>query len=259
MSMFPRCLCVAAVWSAFLLANPLAAQPRKAKPFTVSGTVVDTRGKPLEGVTVWLNADFVYGRASTTTGADGRYAMGALIKATYRAKAWITAKYAGGTVCQRLAMPTPTDYNSFTVSSGAVRNFRWQLTGKIGFTDSYFGASISIWGFNGELRDAARAVEFTLTPTGPLLDGSLGAVIVKEAALDYPSSDDGLYDLPLGTYKLKAILIGRDGSRTRLNLKALGPAPYQSEIDLVWRTESRCGFGFDSGVQPFAVQLARAR
>jgi hypothetical protein len=40
-----------------------------------------------------------------------------------------------------------------------------------------------------------RAVEFTLTPTGPLVDGSQGAVIVKEAPLEYPSSVDGLYGL----------------------------------------------------------------
>jgi Carboxypeptidase regulatory-like domain len=249
--------CVAPV---LVMTYPLVApaQPRKpAKPFTVTGTVVDTKGRPLEGVTVWINADFVYGRASATTGPDGRYAFSELLRATYRADAWVKVPYAGGSVCQRLAMPKPGDYNSFPVSGGAVRDFRWQLTGKIGFTDSYFGASIRIWDLDNTLGDA-RSVVFKLTPVGPLIDGSPGTVIVKEAVLDYPSSDDGLDDLPLGTYKMTAIMVGKDGRKSPLLAAPLGSETFRPEIDLVWRAEPRCGFGSDSGVAPFGVSFRRA-
>jgi Carboxypeptidase regulatory-like domain len=240
-----------------LVSSALSAQTRL-QAFTVSGIVLDTKGKPLKGALVRLRADFVYGRAEVTTGADGRYAISDLIKATYRAEAYVERNYAGATVCQRLAMPKPTDYNSFPVSQGAERNFRWQLIGKVGNTDSYFGATILI--FNSDLsQDTSRAVEFTLTPTGSLLDGSKASVIVKEAPLEYPSSDDGLYDLPLGTYRLKAVLIGKDGSRTPLNAATVDSKTYQPEIEIKWRSENRCGLGTDSGVKPFFVQLEQPK
>lgn len=245
--------------TATLACVPLTAdaQPRKtAKPFTISGTVTDTKGRPLEGVEVSVNADFVYGRASATTGPDGRYGFSDLLKATYRAKAWVKAPYAGGKVCQRLAMPKPTDYNSFAISSGAVRDFRWQLTGKIGFTDSFFGASIRIWDLENTLA-GARSVIFTLTPTGPLIDGSPGVIIVREAVLAYPSSDDGLDDLPLGTYRLKAAMVGKDGRQFPLVAAPIGSEAFRPEIDLVWRAEPRCGFASDNGVMPFGVSFRR--
>ncbi|MCU0758069.1 MAG: carboxypeptidase-like regulatory domain-containing protein [Steroidobacteraceae bacterium] len=244
--------------AALLLApTPASSQSRKPRPFTVSGIVLDTAGKPLQGAQVWLRADFVYGRATATTGPDGRFVIGDLIKATYRAEAFFETKYAGSTVCHRLAMPKPTDYNSFPVSEGAERDFRWQLTGKIGFTDTYFGASIRIWQMDAALLDAARAVEFTLAPTGPLLDGSQGSVIVREALLEYPASDDGLDDLPLGTYRLTAVLIGKDGRRAPLRVKALESQDFRPELALVWRSEGSCGMGSDNGVKPFFVELAR--
>lgn len=242
-----------------LISSALSAQTPKLRPFTVSGIVLDTKGKPLKGARVRLRADFVVGRAEVTSGADGRYTISDLIKATYRAEAYYDAPYAGTKVCLLLAMPKPTDYNSFPVSQGAERNFRWQLTGKVGNTDSYFGATILIGWSDILTPDNSRAVEFTLTPTGPLLDGSKASVIVKEAPLAYPASDDGLYDLPLGTYKLKAVLIRKDGSRTPLNLARSGSETYQPEIELVWRPQSHCVLGTESGVEPFFVQLEQPK
>jgi hypothetical protein len=249
---------IALVCALVLMSGAMVAQTSKPKPFTVSGIVLDTRGKPLQGARVWLRADFVYGRAEVTTGADGRYTISDLIKATYRAEAYHETKYAGTRVCVRLAMPKPTDYNSFPVNQGAERNFRWQLTGKFGNTDAYFGATIRI--SNSYLfHDTSRSVEFTLTPTGPLLDGSTASVIVKQAPLDYPASDDGLYDVPLGTYKLKAVLIGKDGSRTPLKIATLASPSHQPEVELIWRSENRCGLGAASGVKPFLLQLEKPK
>ena len=104
----------------------------------------------------------------------------------------------------------------------------------MGYTDNFFGASLSFW-LEGIPRATARAVEFMLTPTGPLLDGSTASVIVGEAILKYPSSDDGLRDLPVGTYRLKAVLIDKDGSRTSLGIATAGSSEYEREIDLVCR------------------------
>jgi Carboxypeptidase regulatory-like domain len=241
------------------VSSAFCTQSQRAAPFTVSGVVFDTNGRPLEGAVVRVRADFIYGRAETHTGPDGRYAISDLIRATYRAEAFIEREYAGGTVCQRIAMPKPTDYNSFPVSQGAVRNFRWQLTGKLGYTNTYLGASIGIW-LSDLPRESSRGVEFTLTPTGPLFDGSKGAVIVREAVFKYPASDDGLTDLPLGTYKLSAVLIGKDGRRAPLRIATLTDQTFAREVDLVWRPQDQgCFGGFNSGVQPFMVRLELAR
>jgi Carboxypeptidase regulatory-like domain len=238
-----------------LVSSPLSAQTRKLQPFSVSGIVLDTKGKPLKGASVQLRIDFVYGQASVTTDANGRYLFKDLLKGTYRAEASIEKKYATTTVCQRLAMPNPNDYDSFSVSQGVERNFRWQLTGRVGREQSYFGATILIYNITSDpFDDTSSAVEFTLTPTANLFDGSKAEVIVKQAPLEYPSSDDGLYDLPLGMYKLKAVLIAKNGSRTPLNA-AKTDGVFKPEIDVVWDSEKRCGT--DSGVKPFFVQLER--
>jgi hypothetical protein len=234
-----------------LLVTESAAQ---LKPFTVSGIVLDTKGKPLAGAEVRLRADFVYGRAQATTGANGRYMITDLIKATYRIEAFIKAKYAGATVCPRLAMPNPNDYNSFPVSSGAERNFRWQLTGKVGRTDQFFGASIRFWG-SSDLYPTSKAIELTLTPTGPQLDGSKGAVIVRQALLEVPASDDGLYDIPLGTYRLQAVRIGKDGSRTPIRVGKIGEPADQTSLEVSWTPSRVCEFGGESGVEPFFLML----
>ncbi len=233
-----------------------SAYAQKPRPFTVSGSVVDSRGKPLEGAEVSLNADFVYGRASTTTGADGRYVLTDLIKATYRVQAWIKAPYAGRTICHRLAMPKATDYNSFPVSAGAVRNFRWQMSGRMGNSGSFFGAGVRVWFADTLPLNSGAAIEFTLVPTSALLDGSKGAIVVRQAPLVTPASEIGIDDVPLATYRMKAVLVKGDGQRIPLKLKAIGTDRHASEIDVVWSTESRCAFGTDNGVTgPFVVEI----
>ncbi len=233
-----------------------SAYAQKPRPLTVSGSVVDSRGKPLEGAEVSLNADFVYGRASATTGADGRYMMTDLIKATYRAQAWIKAPYAGRTICHRLAMPKATDYNSFPVSAGAVRSFRWQMSGRIGNSDSFFGAGVRVWNADTLPLNSGAAIEFTLVPTSALLDGSKGAIVVRQAPLVTPASEIGLDDVPIATYRMKAVLVKRDGQRIPLKLKAIGTDRHEPEIDVLWTTESRCAFGTDNGVTgPFVVEF----
>lgn len=248
--------CVAGPIALSLMLFIGSAHAQQPKPFTVMGSVVDSRGKPLEGAEVSLDADFVYGRASATTGSNGRYVLTDLIKATYRAQAWIKAPYAGRTICHRLAMPKATDYNSFPVSAGAVRNFRWQMSGRIGNSDSFFGASVRVWFADALPLNSGAAIEFTLIPTSALLDGSKAATLIRQAPLVTPASEIGLDDVPLATYRMKAVLVKRDGQRTPLTLKAIGTDSHSAEIDVVWSTESRCAFGTDNGVTgPFVVEV----
>jgi hypothetical protein len=247
-----------AVVALILVSSARSAQTRKLEPFTVSGVVLDTKGRPLKDAKVWLKPDFVYGRAEVSTKADGRYIVRNLLKATYRAFAYTEVPFKGKTICQRLAMPNPDDYNSFAVDKGIQRNFRWQLTGKIGREDAYFGATIRLANTSSYYA-TTRSIELTLTPTGPLIDGSTAKVIVREVRLEPPASDDALNDVPIGPYQLRAVRIGKDGTRTPIRTGTNPSEAAQPTLETDWRSTNRCGFGSDSGVEPLALWLEQPK
>ncbi|PSB56709.1 hypothetical protein C7B77_10915 [Chamaesiphon polymorphus CCALA 037] len=109
------------------------------------------------------------------------------------------------------------------------------------------------------VRERARAIEFTLTPSGPLFDGTRSQVLVREAVLGYPASEDGLKDLPLGTYSLRAVMLGKDGRRTPLGIATVSENTFQANVPLVWSPSRVCGSGTSSGVDPFLVRLEPLR
>jgi hypothetical protein len=226
------------------------------EPYTVTGIALDTKGEPLEGAIIRLRQDFVSGRTEVTTGPDGRYKASSSVQhdnASYEIEAFLEVPYNGQTVCQRLGMPNPNDYNSFTLDKGAERNFQWQLTGRIGNYETFLGATLSIWSAS-QVSDDAKAIELTLTPTGPLLDGSEGSVIVQEVP---PGNMEtaSLYDIPIGPYKVQATLIGHDGSRSPINIMTRGYDSYMPELSLEWQSTNNCGFGTDSGVEQIIIFL----
>ena len=150
-------------------------------------------------------------------------------------------------------MRDPNDYNSFTLDKGVERNFQWQLTGKIGNYETFFGARIDLWN-DSSFLDTTKAVELTLTPTGPLIDGSEGSVIVAEIPL---GDGDMLLDIPLGLYTLRAVLIGHDDSRTPIDVATMDNVEsYTPEVAIEWESNhSGCGFGNDSGVKQMFILL----
>jgi hypothetical protein len=231
--------------------------PTPLEPHTVTGVVLDTQGQPLEGAIIRLRADFLTGWVEVTSGSDGRYKASSDVQtvyASYTIEAFKQTEYNTQTICSRLAMPDPNDYNSFTMNEGAEKNFQWQLTGKVGNYENFFGATINI--ANSYLfYDTTKAVEFTLTPTAPLLDGSEGSVIVKEVALEAPANENALLDIPVGTYTLQGVLIGHDGSRTPINVATESSVTYTSEVEIAWHSTGECGFGSDSGVEPVFLEL----
>jgi hypothetical protein len=227
------------------------------EPYTVSGIVLDTKGEPLEGAIVRLYQDFVSGRTEVTTGPDGRYKASSSVQnasASYKIEAFIEVDYNGQKVCPKLALPDPNDYTSFTLDKGVERNFQWQLAGQIGNYPTYFGGTVSIWN-SSQFSDTSKAVELTLTPTGKLLDGSEGSVIVQEV-LPGNMETSSLNDIPVGPYTLEAALIGHDDSRTPINVASINQmGSYTPEAAIEWESSRFCGFGSDSGVEPIFIVL----
>lgn len=208
-------------------------------PGTVTGRVLDTQGRPIPNATVWIRPALTTGLVETRTGADGRYTAAGLIDVPYYALAWTRVSYGGESYCLRLGMPNAADFDSFVPSEGAVRDFRWQLTGVIEDLrdyDGYFGGEVRLFR-DGRLDGT---VELTFTPTGPLVDGSTIAPFTRTLDMDAGLM---LYDLPLGTYAVTGTLVGADGTRTGLRV-GTESADFESQTvaaDFAFASDGGCG------------------
>jgi hypothetical protein len=232
------------------------AQAGAAPGGSVQGVAVDARGRPIEGARVWLNPDGIYGRTEVVTDSAGRYSIGDLLRVPYRALAFVDLEYQGESYCFRLASENPNDYSSFSPQPGLTRNFVLRFTGPAGRDrGAYHGATIRLANTFFYVANH-RALELTLTPTAPPIDGSAGEAIRREIRLDRPAREHALRDLPIGLYKLTGVRIGKAGERAPLTFQD-NVGRRAATIDIKWQSSNRCAFGENSGTRPVLVMLAR--
>jgi len=188
------------------------------QPGVVKGRVVDTRGQPLEGAVVYTAlAHDKRVPGWTRTDAQGNYQMSKLaLDSPYMIFAWLGVDYRGKKFCLRIAPETSADYNTYLIRDGAVRNFRWKLQGRIEDSDyapdddgAWFGGTIRLFP-EFEDGDHNSTLELTMTPIGPLIDGSTGAVLSKTVDLQKSTY---VLDIPAGAYKITATRVKSDGTR----------------------------------------------
>lgn len=211
---------------------------------SVIGTAVDTQGRPIAGARVWVLPALTTGVAEVRTDAEGRYRVEGLIDVPYRARAWAYVDYGGQQVCMRLGMDSPADYDTFLPTSGAVRNFRMQLTGPIEDLrdlNEHFGGMIRVMSsraFEG------NQLEFTFTPTGPLVDGTRSEPFVRTLN---PARDSDIKGIPVGPYRVSAAVVSPDGSRRPLPLALDSFDEMQAAVDVDWTSDGSCSntSGFD--------------
>ncbi|WP_246357719.1 carboxypeptidase-like regulatory domain-containing protein [Pyxidicoccus fallax] len=172
----------------------------------VKGKVVDTAGRPLAGAEVVADNQFLYdSNVVGTTGADGTYRLD-LGKAgvTWSASATFKRQYNGKTYTFDLHPSNPA---LFATNEGAVRDFSWKLTGERPEGGKY-GSDVLFNMIAYEDPQDPDApldhlnVELTLTPDGPLVDGSTGAPLTARATRD--GNGTGLHDVPVGRYTITA-------------------------------------------------------
>lgn len=217
-------LTVAALLGLTSYSRSQAAQPTtKVQSGTVQGQAVDHRGKPLAGIHVWIKPGLTTGVVDITTGTDGRYRADGLPYLPYTAHAWYPVSAYGKTYCYRLAHPTAAEHQPFNAQQGTTRNFKWQLSGKIpGKEDyrgsGYYGGTLTLLASSqdgGSLLNNEDRLEVTLTPDGPLIDGSAGKkLILKTNELSH------IYDIPVGKYRASAVAVTPTGSRQPVLLAA---------------------------------------
>ena len=150
-------------------------------------------------------------------------------------------------------MESAVDFDTFVPTQGAVRNFRMQLTGPIEDlrdTPEQFGAVLSVyqaWPY----EDAGNRIEFTFTPTGPLIDGTWSEPFTR--VLD-PDGTTQIRGLPIGPYRVGATLVAADGTRSQLGVAVDSITPPSPTIDVDWTGDGSCSLG--SGVEWENIYLA---
>jgi hypothetical protein len=207
----------------------------------VTGTVVDTHGKPMAGVKVRADNDALYGSAEVTTDAKGRYKLPKLEVGGWKIYAWKEVTYKGKTYHLRMGMPKTTDYDAFSPGKeGAEKNFKWQLSGIIPdrprseqSSSGYFGGSLRFTNMDADLNSlpAGTEVSVTLTPVAgaKLFDDSTPKTIQKsftiEAGYGY---NYWVKDIPQCEYRITAEST-KDGVKKPISLSTniqtgFGPA-----------------------------------
>jgi hypothetical protein len=186
----------------------------------VTGVALDGRGQPVANALVEVKMVFNPNVVTARTGADGRYVVRGLAPGlSHQVKAWTEVAYHGRSYCVRLGMPDAADYDAFVPAGTVVRDFRWQLTGRIPDAPAnVFGAGVDVdtWDVVGiEIGDE---IEVRFTPQGPLVDGSAGSEITRVVRFGTNLAID---DLPHGVYTASATLL-RNGARTPLRVARAG-------------------------------------
>ncbi|UJF35722.1 copper amine oxidase N-terminal domain-containing protein [Paenibacillus hexagrammi] len=167
------------------------------EPFVVKGYLRNLNGDPIPGVII--NADnqlFSDSNLQDVTDENGHYRIElANLPTTWVMSTNFTRDYNGNE--QRFYLKSDVD-QPFAGSSGAVRNFT--LKDVVGHIEIH----PDFWSFSDDLPQFEMSdLEVTLTPVGPLFDGSAGKTITTHADV-LSTGGHGVDNIPLGNYKISA-------------------------------------------------------
>ncbi len=150
----------------------------------LKGRAVGADGRPIQGVEIAADNQLLYNsNLIVSTDADGFYQVDTNIATTFRVTARMKIDFNG---TKYLVELTPENDASFAGPAGAVRNFTWKLTGERADGLGHYGSSVLFYldtvdPQNPEVYLDDQNVEVTLTPEGPLIDGSQGQPITRKA------------------------------------------------------------------------------
>jgi hypothetical protein len=165
----------------------------------VKGRVTDTKGNGLPGIQVVIEHTVLYAKyVYATTDAQGYYKT-SVPEGSWRASVQIQKQFLNRTYNFELS---PDNHSEFSGKAGAVRNFTWKLSGTKPNGSGFYGSNIAVYNEPGSALDMSD-VAITLTPDGPLVDGSMGTAITSKLT-DIGGGEDGIRDVPIGIYIITA-------------------------------------------------------
>ncbi len=170
----------------------------------LTGKVTDPQGNPLPRATVFIDHTVFSGDGpEVKTAADGTYK----VQMTDIAGEWIAKSYLLKQYNDRIykLWLDPENDTPFTGNDKPVRNFQWKMTGHMPdlSLDLYYGGTVELYrDLNADGLWDDENVELTLTPVGPLIDGSAGNALKIQAK---KGSYGIIKDVPMGRYKITAV------------------------------------------------------
>jgi hypothetical protein len=133
-------------------------------------------------------------------------------------------------------------------AKGIVKDFRLVISGlKPGEApdgiNAFFGGAIGLADGSPNIEHSLKdrfpgsKVRLTLTPAGPLVDGSTGAPVPIEMDSGQTRFVAGrVQNIPLGTYRVTGALVLPNGQTKPLGISTSFAGPFQSPFDLFWTT-----------------------
>ncbi|GGT33711.1 hypothetical protein GCM10010176_092810 [Nonomuraea spiralis] len=200
--------------------------------YVVQGRVVNSAGQPVEGAKVvvkdrrYYNSDIVL-----LSDRDGVYRSRLPREpSSWVVSASVTRQFHGKQYTFDLE---PSSTASFRASAGGVRNFTWRVTGRRPGADGrYYGGLVAtnLWFENLPENVDQDNVRLTMTPVGPLIDGSKGKVVSGRKPV-YTDSGWAVVDVPLGRYRISATYrSATSGQVYPLQIKLTGSAAFASQV-----------------------------
>jgi hypothetical protein len=207
--------------------------PDSPAAYVVSGTVVNTAGQPVADADITLRSGYAgVGDIRAKSGADGRYQVN-IPEGSWIAQANKWVSYHNRTYC---LSARPNNTEPIWANTGAVRDFTLVTHGENPRGGEPYGGELNINVYlEGATYGSAQTVVISLTPEGPLLDGSQGITLQGPLTFTYEQYSVypvNLYDLPLGRYRVSAAWQQADGSlRSLVATNGSSDSPdYKSDI-----------------------------
>ncbi|MBE1440817.1 stalk domain-containing protein [Paenibacillus sp. OAS669] len=189
------------------------------EPYVVKGYLLNKQGNPIAGAEI--NADnqlFYDSNLGAVTDENGYYRIEMpQLPTTWIMSAKFSREYNGKE--QKFYLRSDVD-QPFAGSTGAVRNFT--LKDVVGHIEIH----PDFWSFDDSLPQfQMNDLEVTLTPEGPLFDGSAGKTITTRADV-LPTGGHGVDKIPLGRYKISATWKPEGHAPMPMLLRVTGTSKY---------------------------------
>lgn len=186
-----------------------AAEPQDVKKGKVNGVVTDSKNLPIKDATIAIEHTVWYNSyLFATSDTEGKYQVSLPNDPAgdWTAGAQLTKSAYGQTYKFDLQ---PDKSDAFNKASGAVRNFKWILSGQRPGGSSYYGAHVDLYQFGVDVDMKRVKLLFTPFPgETSLIDGTTAAAFERQ--VEDVAGASMIKDVPIGKYTIKAVYAGKN-------------------------------------------------